>query len=475
MEKRDTLEWIEHRRDRLVELTTDLWENPELGLDEHRSSQLLIDILEEEGFDIRRGVGDMSTAFVASYGEGPPRIGILGEFDALPGMSQKVAAEREPVEEGAPGHGCGHNLFAIGSLGGVLAVKQAIEAGTLDGTVVYYGCPAEEMMVGKIYMARDGAFDDLDAALTWHPGRFSTPWLRKTAAYNSIEFSFDGTAAHAAKSPASGRSALDAVQLMNTGTEYMREHIPSDAGMQYVITDGGEAPNTVPPQATVWYTVRGATRSRVESVTDWLTDVASAAAAMTQTDLSNVRYFTASYDYLPNDVVTDALWQNMEELGPIEYTDEDRAFAAELKSQFDEETLDSQLVGLPDDLKEEVKQYALYPDPIRAYTEQERVNTSTDVADVSWITPTGQFWAATWPVGAPGHTWPVVAANGSFGKKGAVYAAKVLAATTYDLLSDKETLQRAEAEHEEARGGQRYESSLPPDATPPTKLVETSD
>jgi aminobenzoyl-glutamate utilization protein B len=262
---------------------------------------------------------------------------------------------------------------------------------------------------------------------------------------------------------------------MNTGAEYMREHIPDDAGLQYAITNGGKAPNPVPPDATVWYTVRGATRPKVESVTEWLREVAEAAAQMTQTKLSEVRMLTASYDYLPNGVITEALWENMEAIGTIEYTDEDREFAAKLKAQFDEATIDSQLIGMPEPLKKEVKRYALYPDPIKAYTEQERVNTSTDVADVSWITPTGQFWAATWPVGAPGHTWPVVAANGSFGKKGAVYAAKVLAATAYDLFADGETLRRAKAEHEEARGGRRYESPLPPDATPPAKLVRLDE
>lgn len=474
MEKQDLVDWISQHEQELLTLAKDLWKHPELGLDEGRSAQLIVDRLQEAGFTVEQEIGGMPTAFVARYGDTAPTIGILGEYDALPGLSQSIAAEPDPIEQGGPGHGCGHNLFAVGSLGGALAIKQAIEDGSLEGTICYFGCPAEEIMVGKIYMARAGVFDDLDAALSWHPGRLTTPWLRTTQAYDSIEFSFDGTAAHAAKSPDTGRSALDAVQLMNTGAEYIREHIPTGSGFQYTITQGGDAPNPIPASATVWYTIRGANREQMEAVTNWLIDIAEGAAQMTQTTLSDVRYLTAAHDYLPNDIVTDVLWENMQTVDPIEYTEEEREFAAELLTHFEEATIDSQLSGMPDDRRELVKEHSLYPEPIRAYTEEQMIETSTDVADVSWITPTGQFWASAWPVGAPGHTWPVVAANGSFGLKSAVYAAKVFATTGFDLLSNPELLERAREAHGEDRDGRRYESPLPADAEPPEKLVEHS-
>ena len=340
MSKDTVHERIEDRRTELVALTRDIWENPELGLQETDSAELLADALAAEGFTVDRGVGGMETAFVASYGTGGPAIGILGEYDALPGLSQKSVARREPVEEGAPGHGCGHNLFGVGSLGAAVAIREAIERGDLDGTIRYYGCPAEETLVGKVYLARAGAFDDLDAALTWHPSQVSAPWKSRSLAMNSIEYTFRGQSAHAADSPESGRSALDAVELMNTGAEFMREHVTDDARLHYSITNGGGAPNVVPAEASVWYFVRAPTRAQVDRITDWLDDVAEGATLMSQTTVER-RFLTGCYDYIANDVLSDALLANMRELGSIPYTDEDREFAAELR-----DTLDAALDGI---------------------------------------------------------------------------------------------------------------------------------
>jgi aminobenzoyl-glutamate utilization protein B len=289
---KDTIhERIEERRTDLVSLTRELWENPELGLQETESADLLATRLADEGFTVNRGVGGMPTAFVASYGTEGPTIGILGEYDALPGLSQKSVARKEPVDEGAPGHGCGHNLFGVGSLGAAIAVKEAIERDDVDGTIRYYGCPAEETLVGKVYMARAGVFDGLDAALTWHPSHVSAPWKARSLAMNSIEYSFSGQSAHAADSPESGRSALDAVELMNTGVEFMREHIIDDARIHYSITDGGGAPNVVPAEASVWYFVRAPSRKGVDRITDWLDEVAEGATLMSQTTVDR-RFLT---------------------------------------------------------------------------------------------------------------------------------------------------------------------------------------
>lgn len=466
MTKDRLFEWIEDDRELLYDLADRIWETPELGLHEHESSRTLIEALEAEGFEIETGVGGMPTAFVATYGTESPRIGILGEFDALPGLSQAVSAERDPIERGAPGHGCGHNLFGTAGVGAAIAVKRAIDAGDLTGTIEFYGCPAEETLVGKVFMARDGAFDDLDAAITWHPSDLSRPWMASSLALDSIRFEFEGVSAHAAAAPESGRSALDAVELLNAGTEYMREHIPEEARIHYVITDGGEAPNVVPATATVWYYVRAPTRPQVERISTWLSEIADGAAMMTQTDVSE-RFLTGCYDYLPNETVTDVIWENMRAVGSVDYDDEDRAFAEDLQATIADEKIDSQLEVLPDERREEVRRHALYPDPIPAVDEGEITSGSTDVGDVSWITPTGQFRGSTWTVGTPPHTWQAVAANGSFGRKGLVFAAKVLAGTAYDLMTDPDALAAAHEEFEAATADRGYETPLPEDAEPP--------
>ncbi|MFT4931756.1 MAG: aminobenzoyl-glutamate utilization protein B, partial [Natronomonas sp.] len=256
MSKTEAFEWIDDHGDRLQDVGLRIWETPELGLHEEKSAEILAGELADAGFDLERGIGGMPTAFVATYGEGDPRIGILGEYDALPGLSQRVSAERDPVEEGEPGHGCGHNLFGTAGVGAAIAIKERMAAGDLDGTIAFFGCPAEETLVGKTYMARAGAFDDLDAAVTWHPGDLSMPTKSRSNALNSLMFTFEGVSAHSAGAPDAGRSALDAVELMNTGVEFMREHVSDDARLHYTITDGGQAPNVVPDTATVWYYVR---------------------------------------------------------------------------------------------------------------------------------------------------------------------------------------------------------------------------
>lgn len=466
MAKTAVIESIEADRDRIESVADTLWENPELALQETESAELLVSILSEEGFDVTEGIGGMPTAFTASYGEGSPTIGILGEYDALPGLSQSVSATRDPVEKGGDGHGCGHNVFGAGSLGGALAIKDAIDAGELDGEIVYYGCPAEETLVGKTFMARAGVFDDLDAALTWHPSQLSYPFKARTLAMNSVSYEFQGESAHAANSPDSGRSALDAVQLMNQGVEYMREHIPDEARVHYTIKEGGGAPNVVPAEAEVWYYIRAPDRDEVERIHDWLDDIAEAAAMMSQTSMTQ-EFITGCHSYLPNDHLSEVVYENMQEVGEIPFTEEDRTFAAELKDTLPEETIESQMAGVPDEKRDEILDEDLYSVPQRSFDEGEVHAGSTEVGDVSWITPVAQFWGCAWPVGTPSHTWQAVAANGDFSKKTAVYAAKVLAGTVYDLFEDPELLQAARTEFETETEGRQYESPLPEGTEPP--------
>ena len=471
MDQAAMFERINEQRDFLTDLSGELWETPELGLHEHESANLLRSELAVAGFAVESGVGGMPTAFVARYegGDGPT-IGILGEFDALPGLSQAVKAERDPVEPGGPGHGCGHNLLGVAGVGAAIALKKTIAGGDLSGTVVYYGCPAEETLVGKVFMSRAGAFDDLDAALTWHPGRYASPIMASTLAMNSVQYEFSGTSAHAAASPESGRSALDAVQLLNTGAEYMREHVPEEARVHYSIVNGGDAPNVVPESATVWYFVRAPERETVESIQDWLDDIADGAATMTRTECER-RFLTGCHGVLPNETIGDLMYENMAMLESIPYTDEDREFAAELKETLAPETIEGQLADLPPEMLAEVDEHALYTDPLPAYDGGTIRSGSTDVGDVSRIAPLGQFWDATWPVGTNAHSWQAVAANGSFAPKAMIHAAKVLAGTVADLLSDPAALAAARDEFERTRDGD-YESSLPDGLERPLELSE---
>jgi len=466
MVRRDTYEAVERRRERLFELADEIWSTPELGLHEEASAATLMDALEAEGFDVEAGIGGMPTAFVATYGEGDPRIGILGEFDALPGLSQEVSAERSPVEEGDPGHGCGHNLFGTAGVGAAAAVAEAIDAGDLEGTVVFFGCPAEETLVGKTFMARAGAFDGLDAAVTWHPSDLTRPQLSSSLALDSVQFTFEGQPSHAAAAPESGRSALDAVQLLGTGVEYLREHVPDDARVHYSVPDGGGAPNVVPASATAWFFVRAPTRAGVERLSERVSDVAEGAALMAQTGVER-RYVTGCWELLSNEPIAERFGEVMADLGPVGYEADDRAFAADLRATIADEELDDAVSDLPESVREKVRASALYDEPIEAYDAGEVGMGSTEVGDVSWIAPTAQFRASTWAVGTPPHTWQAVAANGDFGRKGMVYAAKVLAGTVHDLLADADLRAEARAAWERDRGDRRYETPLPADAEPP--------
>lgn len=464
MDKRTVFDGIDDDRERFEDTAREIWETPELGLHEERSSQVLIDLLESEGFAVERGIGGMPTAFVAEYGSSDPVIGFLGEYDALPGLSQSPATEPDPIEPGEPGHGCGHNLYGTACAWAAIGVKEAIDDG-LSGTIRFYGCPAEETLVGKVFMARAGAFDDCDAALTWHPSDRNRPQLGSSLALDSISFSFTGTAAHAGGSPESGRSALDGVELLNAGVERMREHTPEKTRIHYSITDGGGAPNVVPAEASVWYFVRAPDRAEVDRLTDWVTDIAEAAAQMTRTSVER-RYITGCHDFIPNEVLTETVWETMQEVGGIEFDEEQEAFAREIRETIDPDRLEASLEKLTAEIASEMEGRAAYGEPIAAYDAGEISGGSTDVGDVSHIVPTAQLRAATWPVGTPAHSWQAVAANHEFGIEGALYAAKVQAGAALDLLSDPARIERANAEFDEAKEGS-YETPLPDEVEPP--------
>jgi aminobenzoyl-glutamate utilization protein B len=457
---------IESERERLKTVARDIWERPEVALRETESSERLQSVLREEGFEIETGVGGIETAFVARYGDADPVVGTMGEFDALPGMSQRATAERDPVEPGGPGHGCGHNLFGVGSLGGALAVARAIDRGDLTGSVVFFGTPAEEAGGGKVYMVRDGAFDDVDAIVSWHPGWYNAPSKGSCLANDAFDFTFVGETSHAAAAPESGRSALDAVQLMNTGVEYMREHVSDAVRIHYVVRNGGTAANVVPGEASVEYLVRAPERDEVERVSEWVRDVAEAAAKMTRTEVEATKT-AGMYGVLPNHTIADAIRANMER-AEFPLDDDQRAFAGELRETLGD--VEGALGELPESEREAAREAAMFTRPIDAPDEDETGSYSTDSGDVSWNVPLGRFTAATWPVGTPAHSWQAVAAGEEVGTAGMEFAAKTIAATLADLIADDELRRRARAEFEEQSASHEYESPLP-DGADPYELV----
>jgi len=447
---------IDRRAEELREVNKAIWNFAEVGLQEHRSSALLVEKLRQGGFEVKTGVSDMPTAFVASYGSGKPVIGILAEYDALPGLSQKVSPTRDPVKEGAPGHACGHSGLGTGALGAVLAVKAAMEKHNLPGTIRLYGTPAEETLIGKVYMLLDGQFDDLDLCLHWHPADKNGVWAGSSKAAVSVKFTFKGTAAHAAGSPDRGRSALDAVELMNVGVNYLREHVKADARLHYVITDGGGAPNVVPASATVWYYIRADRHQDVEEYFGWVQDIARGAALMTRTSMS-LHVDTDCHELIPNDELSEVIFTALKRVGPPQFTTEEKELARRLQAPLVEEFGNRFPVPLNEDLV-----------PLSTV---ETSRGSTDVGDVSWYVPTSGLRTACFPAGSPGHSWQNVAGIGStIGEKGIDVAARVLALAALDLLENPERVSAASAEWKERMKGREYKTLIPKGQKPPKEI-----
>ena len=470
--KKFALEWIDSNKERIIEICDKIWEYAELGLIEYKSSKLLADELEKHGFEVKRGVAGMPTAFVATWGEGKPVIGIMGEYDALPGLSQKKVPRPEPLEPGKPGHGCGHNIHGTSGAAAAIAVKEAMEKYGLKGTIKFYGCPAEENFSGKVFMVRDGLFNDVDAVISHHPSTMNEVSLISSLAVNSAKFHFYGKASHAGASPEHGRSALDAVELMNIGVNYLREHVIQDARIHYIIEKGGDQPNIVPAYARSWYYVRAPERDELEEIYEWILDIAKGAAMMTRTKLE-VEFLEGCYNLIPNRTMAELIVKNMREIGTPKYSQEDLEFAKEIAKTIPREMKIAQLKKskrpgwerLIDKLIDDE-----VPDP---WGEGEVMHGSTDVADVSWQAPTVEFSTAAWILGTPAHSWQAVAQSGtSLGHKSAVFAAKVMAATIIDLLTNEQLLAKAKEEHKRRLGGKQYKPPIPPDHKPPLDFWE---
>jgi aminobenzoyl-glutamate utilization protein B len=447
--KEEAVASIEKHKAEIIDLSDQVWRFAETALLETRSAAVLADYAEEQGFTVKRGVAGMPTAFVASYGEGRPIIGLLGEYDALPGLSQKAQPVKEVLQAGAPGHGCGHNLLGTAALGAALAVKDLLAAGKLKGTIRFYGTPAEEAVGGKIYMARDGLFNDLDVCLTWHPADKTEVSIDSSQAIVDFIVEFSGRTAHAAADPWNGRSAVAALELFSTGLNRMREFVKPTVRMHYSILNGGDVPNVVPAYAKLWCWLRDSKGSGVEQLLSRVRRIAEGAAMMAEAE-SKLTVQGGDWETLVNMTGEKVMFANLQWLGPILFTPEEQEFAKEIQraTGVDPEGLDGTV------------------QPWRA-PKADPEGGSTDVGDVSWIVPTLSLTATTAPADAPWHAWPVVACGGmSIGHKGLIYAAKALAATTVDLFEDAKTLQAVQAEFREKTKGVVYKPFVP-DGPPP--------
>ncbi|MCG7364447.1 M20 family metallopeptidase [Roseomonas sp. ACRSG] len=444
-----------------------IWDHAELRFEEHRSIEEQIALLEAEGFRVTRNLGGIPTAFVAEAGSGGPVLGFLGEFDALAGLSQEAGvAEPRPVKPGATGHGCGHNLLGAGAMLAAVAARDALAEQGLPGTVRYYGCPGEEGGSGKTFMARAGVFNDLDAAVSWHPGVVSAVNSSRSMANFQVYFRFKGRASHAAGSPWLGRSALDAVEIMNVGVNYLREHMPLDCRVHYAITNtGGNSPNVVQADAEVLYLIRGPRVKEAQALFDRVKACAEGAAIMTGTRME-MEIDKACSDTIPNTALEMRMFENLSNLGAPAFDEADRAFAAEIRRSLSEEDIADSInaVGAP----EEVGAQPLHEGVLHFDGNSRPGTGSTDVGDVSQIVPTVQCWGPTWAVGTPFHTWQAVAQGKSpSAHKGMIQAAKGMAATALDIFQDPELLARAKAELKQRTGGKPYACPIPEDVLPP--------
>lgn len=453
--KQIAIDYVDARADFFCALADTIWENPELSLKEYGSTATYCEALRQLGFTVTEKLCGIDTAFCGSYGSGRPVIGILGEFDALSGLSQKAGATQpEPVVPGGCGHGCGHNLLGGGSLAAAAAVKAWLEKTGQSGTVIFYGCPGEEGGSGKAFMAREGLWKSLDAALSWHPANVNQVRTGTNNSCIQVMYKFHGLSAHAAGDPYNGRSALDAVELMNVGVQFLREHTTDDCRIHYAIIDsGGISPNVVQAHATVLYMVRANRVADSVKLQARVDQIAQGAALMTDTTFDRV-FIDGTAELLPNYTIEKLLQENMELVGCPAYDPEDVALAQALRASCDAETVlpgigakfDEQIAQkvreLTEDMTKPINDFIMPP-----YSGNVFIPGSTDVGDVSWLTPTSQVDIATWPAGVPHHSWQVVSCGKSgLAHKGMLMAAKVLAATAIDLMEKPEALQAAQAE-----------------------------
>lgn len=473
MNKLEMYELIESKRAKLCDLSDEIWGYAETAFTEFKSAQALCKALESEGFEVSRGIAGIDTAFSARFGSGKPIIGLLGEFDALSGLSQEAnSAVKTAITPGAAGHGCGHNMLGVGSVAAAIGVKEYMTANGLEGTIIYFGCPGEEGGSGKAFMARDGVFDCLDAALTWHPSDLNGVMAGSSLANVQVSYKFKGIAAHAAGCPHLGRSALDAVELMNVGVNFLREHIIPEARVHYAITNtGGYSPNVVQAEAEVLYLIRSPKNAGVQEIYARVDKIAKGAAMMTETELE-INFIKACSNLVPNNALEAALHRNMTEAPLSAITAQDARFAAEIRASIENmsETVDNYLEQMPaGELRDRFSQYRGKPllDFVAPYAPKETpMAGSTDVGDVSWVCPTAQLAAACYAASTPGHSWQLVAqGKGNVAHSGMLYAGKALAGTAIDLMTDPDLLEKAKAEHR-SRVGDGYVCPIPAGVRP---------
>ncbi|MCW4012193.1 MAG: amidohydrolase [Candidatus Bathyarchaeota archaeon] len=470
MDKQSTWKWIDENREEFIKVSDKIWEYAELGLVETKSSKIIAETLERHDFKVQLGVAGMPTGILAEYGEGKPIIGLMGEYDALPGISNVAEPRKEAIIEGAPGHGCGHNIHGTTALAAAIAIRYTMENEGLKGTIRFYGTPAEENYGGKVYMVTAGLFDDVDACLSHHPSELNVAGMSSSTATNDYKFEFFGKTAHAAGSPEQGRSALDAVELMNIGVNYLREHVIQEARIHYVIEEGGGQPNVVPDYARSWYYIRAPERSQLAPITKRILKIAEGAAMMTETRL-NAIHMGGLYNLIPNKVLADAITANMREIGAPTYTEEELEFAKAIDSTVSRDEKIGMLRASKHPEWERFVDVLIDTEVHEPWDDGITSPGSTDVADVSWKTPTLEFQTATNVLGTPGHDWRWVACGGmSIGHKSLIFAAKTMAGTTLDLLTSPEMIKEAKAELKKRLGDQKY-VPVKPDDEPPLEIA----
>jgi aminobenzoyl-glutamate utilization protein B len=445
----DVLTRVGAHADRFGAISRQIWETPELGFHETKSSPLLQQELRANGFDVKSGVAGMPTAFTASFGSGAPVIALMGEFDALPGLSQKDVPTLAPVVEGAPGHGCGHNLLGSASALAAVAIKEEMQARGLKGTIRYYGTPAEEGGGGKIYMLHAGLFRDVDAVLAWHPGDANRVNLGSLLANNGGRFKFYGIASHAAAGPERGRSALDGLMIMLTAVEFLREHVPQETRIHYIITNGGSAPNIVPAFAEANLVARNPDAQVLNGIWERIMDCARAGALASGTRME-FEQGTNYSNVVPNDVLSAVLGRAMQKAGGYEFSPDEKKFSDELQKT----------LGAP------VK--APGPETVHVDTSETVSSASSDSGDVSWVVPTAQFNTATFVPGVGAHTWQAAACAGStIGRKGMLVAARTLALGAVELFENPAEVKAARAAFEKRLAGRKWSTRIPVDGKPP--------
>jgi aminobenzoyl-glutamate utilization protein B len=447
--KQEALAWVDAASPELAELNDEIWRAAEVAMEEYRSSQVLESYLEKQGFAVERGVAGLPTAFVGVYGSGQPVIGFLAEYDALPSLSQEAVSTKKPIIEGGPGHGCGHNIFGVASTAAAAAAKEVMVRHKIPGTLKVFGCPAEETVEGKVFMARAGVFDGLSCCIQWHPSSENAVSLESSNALNQFELEFFGRTAHSAGDPWDGRSALDAIELTDVGLNFLREHLKPTARIHYVIQDGGKVPNVVPDYARAWYYVRDIDRESVEKDYERVLKIIDGAAQMTETTYQ-VHFKSGVHETLANRAGSEVVYANLLLIGPPAFTEEEQSFAKEIQKE----------IGI------EEKGLSTKIEPF-SHPEKSWGGGSTDVAEVSWLTAITSLGVASSPIGTPGHHWGIVACGGmSIGHKCLATAAKVMAASCLDFLSRPEIIKKMREEWTARKKGREYKSPLPADLNP---------